>query len=243
MPEEKNPQGATGEGPQSPSPTAVAEPGTEAAPTADLSKLDLSTLPQFREYDSKMQKQVADSKRETREIAARVAQEREMAQRDSAFAFTRSNLEHQGLDEKAIAGTLGPLATQLGQERSRNEQRSIMDEFGFAPSDLKPEDYGQSANEMRANLRLKRERLEIASERQEIERMKAETVKLKAQAEKEVRRETGADRVTSVGATPAPEGTDALLAQMRKEMIANPRQAINIKHKYRIQHPELSAHL
>lgn len=211
-------QRATGEGAPAPSQPAVAEAGNQTpseapdldASTIDWSKvknLDLARIPHYREVDANYQRKLAEADRRLRD-AEGYAQE--MSRRTTLDA-TRSKLTAQGLDERAINETLSPVEQAYHQERAINRQRAVMDEYGFRPGDLSPEDYGQSEGEMRARLGAKKALKEAEEVRKvaeatvkEAELKKQESERVARDAERQVRKVTGADRLASGEPEPPP---------------------------------------
>lgn len=247
MPDEPTASGAVVAGAERVEPVAkpmptVAEGQEQAEVPAKPEPIDLSKFNEFREYDAKMQRKVAELSRAAQEASKRAMEAEQIARKERAIERTRSRLENQGVDDKTINETVGELEGEVQQLRAYRMMRDILDEYGFRPDELTQADYGRGPDELRANLDRKRIQKELAEARKaveearnEAERMKAEAEKVAKERELQERRESGADRLAGGEPRPRPSDMEALRAAYEKE-VSSARTSLSkvqIRAKYR----------
>ncbi len=234
MADEQTTQGAALEGAPAPSQEAVA---TEAVtpPQPDLSKLDLSTLPQFREYDSKLQKRLAQAERQ--------AQDAETKLRQVDLERMTASLKAEGLDDAAIARSTESVRKQIEDLEMRRLQlladgvqakgraAGLTDEqITRVPLGRTPEEYERAMDLAVAAHSAERQKRELEAEL-------AKRDKAAAEAAQANRRESGAERLA--GGEPEPHVSEQ--EQMRKDyeselkVSRSAHQTREIRQKYRLR--------
>lgn len=231
VPEGAEPQPAEGRKPEVAEPQSepVAERGEQQPETPAKAEtpepVDLSRFEEFRKYDANMQKKLAEMEKRSRQAEVKAREAEQIARKERSLERTRSRLEAEGLDEKAINETVAELEAEVSQLRAYRTAREILDEFGFTSDEIDQSDYGNGPEEFRMNLARKKARRELeearkAAEeaRKEAERLRQETEKLAKERELQQRRETGADRLAGGEPEPRPTDQQALMTEYQQAL-------------------------
>lgn len=239
--------GAGAEG-QQPSQRPVAADGEAQAPAdvkanqpeIDLSKVDLSTLPQWRALEAKLQRQRDEAVRRAQEAEAAAEAAREAA-RQAALSTTRERLVAEGIEPQKVTELLAPLEDTVREQALRYVRARVkadLAEAGLSEADLPQVGgqpyYGRSEQEWTAIVAEAKALKELRLAREEEEKRVAA---LKAQAKEEGmgdRRSSGADRITNAEPTPAGKGLAALKAEMQSRLKdATGNRVAQIRREYR----------
>jgi hypothetical protein len=207
---------APAEGTPFPSREAVATGGQQQqplpAPDSQPSSRDLSQDEDFRKYDSKMQRTVAALKRENEELKAR--------QQAQHLASTEATLREQGLDEKTIEQAVAPYKEALFV----TNRDLVLAKLGMTMADVDERvDYGKTPAEFEANMRRKLElrttEQQLKAREQALAQKEREAAEQGRLAERDERRQSGADRQPRSDTEPSPDD----MTQWRQEVAAAKR--------------------
>jgi hypothetical protein len=250
MPDKQTADGAVQDGTEREEPVAepkptVAEGGEQQPETPDKPEpVDLSKFEEFRKYDANMQKRVAELEKRSQQAEIRAREAEQIARKERSLERTRSRLEAEGLDQKAINETVSELEAEVQQLRAYRTAREILDEYGFKSEEIQPSDYGNGPEDFRRNLERKKAQRELdearkAAEeaRREAERLREEAGKLAKDSELRQRRATGADRLAGGEPEPRPSDQEALRREFEAALaktIDGP-SVLRLRQKFRVR--------
>jgi len=216
--------------------------GANEAQQPDLSKIDLSTLPQWRALEAKLQRQRDEALRRAEQAEAREQAAREAARR-AALVSTHEKLVAEGLEPEKATAILAPIEETVREQAARYVQAKVkadLAEAGLSEADLPQVNgqpyYGRSEQEWSGIVAEAKALKELKRTREEEERRLAALKEQAKQSETQERRATGADRLATGEPTPLPKGLAAIKAQMQKELEgATGNRTAVIRRNYRVR--------
>jgi hypothetical protein len=217
------------EGAETPNRQAVAsgevvQPTPTPDQTPSPSRRNLADDEDFRKYDANMQRKLSDLARENRELRAR--------QQQQELATVEDALRSDGLDDKTISARTMPLKRVLFE----TQRELVLTKLGMSLEDVEPADYGGSMEDFEANMRRKKDKREheetLKQREADLARREREAAERDRVAERDERRQSGADRQPRSDSEPSP----GLEAEWRAEVKATKARggdvaAVNAKYR------------